>query len=412
MFPDIAYLDWIVGRPEQAEYDLGSSDLRRAPAGSQTSAQAHETVAPPALADLPTPERTLEEQLADLYGVAPENVLVTAGATHANFLAAAAALREAGADDNLSAGEAFGGRMLVEAPGYEPLVATPAGLGATVDRFRRPESEGYPLDADRIAAAMVEDEEDEETALVTVTNRHNPSGRRVGRNALAEVAEVVADANPDARLLVDEVYAPFDSELRDGEDESKDNESGSKGTVRDASAGETPTGAFGSPTAAGLPNAVVTNSLTKFLGFSGVRIGWLIADEAFVARARRVKHHVPAVAEPSSLLARRGLARAPELALDSRKRIRANHDALASFLAERDDLSGRVEPGCTYAFLEHEFADGDRVAEAAWEEGVLVVPGRFFCDSDRFRIAACRQPEAVRRGLDRLGDVLDSLGEA
>jgi aspartate/methionine/tyrosine aminotransferase len=410
VFPDIAYIDWIVGRPERVEYDLGSSDLRRAQGDPGT-------VVPPALADVPTPEATIAEQLADAYGVGPENVLLTAGATHANLLAAAAALREAGEEADRDAGEGAPARVLVEEPGYEPLLATPDGLGASVDRFRRPKSDGYALDPDRIAAELTEDAA---TAMVTVTNRHNPSGRRVGRDALAEAAEVAGDAN--ARLLVDEVYASFDGEMsedeygdnnpssRDIERRSKGNDSVDRSVERKLKADETATGPFGGPTAAGVPNAVVTNSLTKFFGFPGVRLGWLVADEEFVAHARRVKHHVPAVAEPSRLLARRALARAPELAADSRERIRTNHDALAGFLADREDLSGRVEPGCTYAFLEHEHADGTEVASVAWEEGVLVVPGRFFDEPDSFRIAACRNPETVRAGLDRLGDVLDSLG--
>jgi aspartate/methionine/tyrosine aminotransferase len=80
-------------------------------------------------------------------------------------------------------------------------------------------------------------------------------------------------------------------------------------------------------------------------------------------------------------------------------------------VADREDLSGRVEPGCTYAFLEHESADGTEVAQAAWEQGLLVVPGRFFDDTDSFRVGACRDTETVRAGLDRLGEVLDALDE-
>lgn len=380
MFPDIAYLEWIDGRPEAATYDLGSSDLRR------ESADAREVV-PPVLANVPAPDANVEELLADAYGVEPENVLVTAGATHANFLAVAAALSNAGsaadaadaanADDGED-GDATTDRVLVEKPGYEPLLATPAGLGATVDRFRRPAEADYRLDADRVAAAVVED-----TALVTVTNRHNPSGRHAGRDELAAVAEVAVDA--DVRLLVDEVYAPFRTDPDDGP--------------------------FGGTTAAGLPNTVVTNSLTKFFGFGPVRLGWLIADAEFVERARSVAYHVPAVAVPSRRLAARALADETELAAGSRERIRANHDALATFVSARDDLTGRVEQGCTYAFLEHESADGTELAQAAWERDVLVVPGRFFDDPGRFRISAGHEPEATRAALDRFGEVLDELGD-
>lgn len=375
MFPDIAYLDWISGRPEAAEFDLGSSDLRRAPP------EAGEIV-PPSLESMsdPGPDWTVEALLADEYDVALENVLVTAGATHANFLTFAAALGEAEeSTDAEDEDEEANARVLVEKPGYEPLRETPRGLGATLDRFRRPEEADYQLEPSRVAGALVED-----TACVVVTNRHNPSGRKVDRATLAAVAEEAADE--DARLLVDEVYAPFSA------DEAA--------------------GALGGPTAAGLPDTVVTNSLTKFLGYGDVRLGWLIADEAFVDRARKVAHHVPAVAEPSRRLARRVLAGAPDLASESRERLRTNRDLLASFVAERDDLSGFVPRACTYAFLEHETADGDFVTQAAWERGVLVVPGRFFDDPGRFRLSVCGAPEDMRAGLDRLDLVLSGLESA
>ncbi|WP_158056869.1 pyridoxal phosphate-dependent aminotransferase [Halorussus halophilus] len=378
MFPDIEYLDWITGRPERAEFDLGSSDLRRTPPGP-------DEVVPPALAGLPAPPEdvTVEALLADAYDVAPENVLVTAGATHANFLAVAATLRDPSEDE----GDATAGsdeesaatatdRVLVEKPGYEPLTATPAGLGATVDRFRRPTEDDYALDPGRVEGAMTAD-----TTCVTVTNRHNPSGRRVSRETLSEVARTVADA--DARLLVDEVYAPFGAKPVEG--------------------------AFGGPTAASLPYTVVTNSLTKFFGFGGVRLGWLIADEEFVERAQQVKYHVPAVAEPSRRLARRALAHASELAAESRDRIRANHDLLAELVATREDVSGYVADSCPFAFLAHDSADGDEVTAAAWEADTLVSPGRFFDDPEKFRVGVCQESQNMQEAVSRFGAVADEL---
>jgi aspartate/methionine/tyrosine aminotransferase len=367
VFPDIEYLDWIAGRPEDATHDLGASDLRRElPDGD---------LVPPALDGIESPEADLETQLADVYGVGTENVLVTAGATHANFLAVAAALARDEDGDDGAEPDRSNQRVLVEKPGYEPLVATPRGLGATVDRFLRPAEDDFALDADRVAAAV-----SDATSCITVTNRHNPSGRREGRETLATASRVAADA--EATLLVDEVYAPF-------------------GTAR-------VDGPFGGPTAAALPNTVVTNSLTKFFGFGPLRVGWLVADAAFVERARSVAFHLPAVASPSVALARRALADADELGASSRDRIAANRDLLTSFVAEHD-LTGTVPPGSTYGFFAHESADGDAVTEAAWEQGVLVVPGRFFDDADRFRLSLGHDPASVREALAALDGVLDDL---
>jgi aspartate/methionine/tyrosine aminotransferase len=354
VFPRIEYLHWIEGRAEAAEHDLGSTDLRLGDPLDR-------------LGDRPDPAGgvTLQALLAEAVGVGESRVLVTAGATHANFLAIAAALD--GSD----------GSVLVESPGYEPLAATPAGFGATVRRFDRPPDADYALDTDRVAGALTD-----ETTLVAVTDRHNPSGRRASAASLDAVAEVVGDA--DARLLVDEVYAPF-------------------GDDPDADAN------FGAGTAAGLEHAVVTGSLTKFFGLGDLRIGWMVAEPPFLERVREISAHVPTVSALTKRLAARLLADPTAATTRARARASTNATRLQTFLRERSSLEGTVHEPCPFAFPAHTSADGDRVAEAAWDAGVLVVPGRFFGDPDRFRIAAAAGPAVTQRALDAFGAVLDGL---
>lgn len=359
MFEPMPYLKWIHGRPTEATYDLGSSDLRTyRPAGE---------VVPEPLAGLeqPADPPALSTSIAAEYGVDESQVVVTAGATHANFLAVAAALALADGD-----------KVVVEKPGYGPLVHTPAGLGGDIQRFRRPAEDGFELDPGRVSGVITD-----QTALVTVTNRHNPSGRLTSRDELATVAAAAEEAG--SRLLVDEVYGPYVEE--DG---------GS---------------AFGGVTAAGLPGLVATGSLTKFHGLGGLQIGWLVAGEAFAERARSVRSHVPSVAAPSRALAKRFFAHREELVAASREHLRRNNELLAAFVHDREDLSGRVPDGCTFGFVEHERADGDELAEAAWDAGILVVPGRFFDMPRGIRLSAGRDTEEVRAGLEAFGELLDGL---
>ncbi|MFC5366771.1 pyridoxal phosphate-dependent aminotransferase [Salinirubrum litoreum] len=399
MFPAMPYLRWIDGRPATATYDLGSSDLR-----PDTPTDG---VVPRPLAgyeDPPT-DASLREQLAAAYGVTPEEVLVTAGATHANFLAEVTALSLTDGDDSDDVSEttAEGAdsstdsepQVLVEKPGYQPLTATAASLGANVNRFLRPPDDDYRLSPTRVENAVTD-----EFALVTVTNRHNPSGRLTTRETLTAVARVAADAG--GFLLVDEVYAPYVGTAGTTGDTAGDPQSATDGTA-------TARTAFGGVTAAGLPNTVTTGSLTKFYGLGGLRIGWLIAPTRFVARARTVATHVPAVAEPSRVLARRALHHEERLAERQRALLAENHDRLSSFVADRGDLSGTVHAGSSFALLAHESADGDTVAERAWDEGLLVVPGRFFDRTESFRLSLGRDAEEVAGGLRVLGDVLDAV---
>lgn len=359
MFPRVEYIHWIDGRAERARHDLATSDL-------SFDRPASSTVVPSALEGLPDPDdgTALEDLLADAYAVESANVLVTAGATHAYVLAVAAALD--GADV----------RVLVELPGYEPLRRTPEALGATVDRFRRPEEANYPLDPARVEAAVGED-----TALAVTTNRHNPSGRLADRETIGAAAAAAEAAG--ARLLVDEVYAPYTAARDDG--------------------------AFGGPTAAGLNGAVVTGSLTKFHGLGGLRVGWIVADEQFLERVAEAYAYLPVRAAPSTALGRRALHNADEVARRARERLRENHDVLRAFVADRGDLRGPVDDGAPFAFLAHDEHDGDAVAEAAWDRDLLVVPGRFFEDSDRFRVSLGGDPGAMNEALDALGATLDAL---
>jgi len=379
VFPNIPYLSWIEGRPEAVAHDLASSDLRPATLPTEpVPVRLREHADPPE-------DVTLDALLADAYDVEVDEVLVTAGATNANALAFAVAAEapetvtsaiEETADDGPD-GDAdddeWTSRVLVEKPGYEPHTATPRGFGVIVDQFQRPEG---ILDAVRVDAAI-----QDATALVVVSDRHNPTGRRTNRDALRESVAAATDAG--ARVLVDEVYAHY------------------------ATAPEP--GPFGAPTAAELDGTVVTGSLTKFLGFGGLRIGWLVADAEFVSAAERVQRHFPGIAEPSRQLARRALASHDALAAPQRERIKRNHDLLADFVADRPRLAGVVYDGVTYALVQHDDLDGDELAERALDAGVLVVPGRFFNRPEYVRISLGRPTEQAGAALDALANVLDDV---
>lgn len=366
MFPRIEYLEWMEGRPDAALHDLAASDLR----GDRDTGTASPDILEPY--QDPPAGISLETQLATLYGVDPEHVMVTAGASHANFIVAATmidAATDAGIEEP---------RTLVELPGYEPLVKTPDALGATVDRFRRTPDTGYALDPDRIDNAF-----DDDTIAVTLTNRHNPSGYPTDRDTLADIA-AIARAN-DSRVHVDEVYAPY---TRDDDGP----------------------GPFGGPTAAGLDDVVITNSLTKYFGLGDVRIGWIVADPSFIQRARTVLAHTPHAADTSRALARRALHAHDSLTNRANDLLTENTDLLETYLADHPTLSGTVYGDAPYATVTHATVDGDTLAATAADAGVLIVPGRFFGDADTVRLSLGRAPTACAASLDALDAAIADLG--
>jgi aspartate/methionine/tyrosine aminotransferase len=83
----------------------------------------------------------LLDAIAARYGVSGDRVTTAQGTSGANFLAFAALLQP-------------GDDVLVERPGYDPLLAAPRLLGANIVRFERRFDEGYALDPERVARAI------------------------------------------------------------------------------------------------------------------------------------------------------------------------------------------------------------------------------------------------------------------
>ena len=83
----------------------------------------------------------LQESLAKKCDVRPQNVVAAIGTSMANHLAMAALVEP-------------GDEVLIEAPAYDPLLATAEYLGATVKRFERKAADGFRIDPQAIDDAV------------------------------------------------------------------------------------------------------------------------------------------------------------------------------------------------------------------------------------------------------------------
>lgn len=303
----------------------------------------------------------LLERLSKKLGVPPEGILTAAGTSMANALAMIVALEG-------------GGEALIEHPTYELLVSGARHFGAEVRRFRRDPAEGFRLDPEAVARAVTP-----KTRLILITNLHNPSSALAEGEPLRRVGEIAREAG--SRVLVDEVYL-------------------------DALFEETP------PSAALLgPEFVVTGSLTKVYGLSGLRCGWIAADPDFIRRAWRVNDFYGAspvhAAERMSAFA---LDRLDRYARRAKAILDANRPRLNALLDRHPELSLRRPEHGTVVF--------PRLARGSVEDFVrrlretyetTVVPGRFFEMPDHMRIGIGGSPETVAEGLERLGRALEEF---
>lgn len=301
----------------------------------------------------------LVEAIAARYGVSTERVCTAPGTSGANFLALAALVRS-------------GEEILVERPTYDPLLGAARLLGARVRRFERRFEHRFQPDPDEVRDRLGPD-----TRAVVLTNLHNPSGVRIRREALIEIAGAAAEVG--AAVLVDEVY------LEAGFEDPPP------------------------PGATLVPNVVSTNSLTKAWGLAGLRAGWALASPEVAERMRRVRDVVDAVGSfPSDAIATVAFGRLDRLLTRARSILEPNLARLRAVLSESPAVEWVPPAGGPVAFprLRGE-PDAEPFVEWALERyGLGLVPGRFFESPGHFRVAVGRHPRKVGPALDRLADAL------
>ncbi|MDP8980811.1 MAG: aminotransferase class I/II-fold pyridoxal phosphate-dependent enzyme [Acidobacteriota bacterium] len=303
----------------------------------------------------------LQARLAAHCGVEKENVVTAAGTSMANLLALAAILEP-------------GDQALVEHPTYELLLAALGYLQADIRRFERTPESGFALDPRAIERAITT-----RTKVIVLTNLHNPSSALADQATLRAVGEIARGVG--ARVLVDEVYL-------------------------DAVFDDTP------PTAFQLgPQFVVTNSLTKVYGLSGLRCGWILAEPGLARRIWQLDDLFdvnPAhVAERLSCLA---LANLGPICARSRALLDANRPLLNQFFATRSDLEVHPLESGTVAFPRLLSGTVDRLCDLLRSKyEATVVPGSFFEMPDHFRIGIATETPVLVEGLHRLASALDSL---
>ncbi|MBC8032141.1 MAG: pyridoxal phosphate-dependent aminotransferase [Pyrinomonadaceae bacterium] len=303
----------------------------------------------------------LVDALAERYRVERECVVTAAGTSFANHLALAALIEP-------------GDEILLESPAYEPLLATARFLGAQVKRFQRKFENGF-----RLTAAEIEPHLSPQTKLIVLTNLHNPTGVAADMGDLKEIGELAWKRN--ARVLIDEVYLEMLFE-------------------------ESPQTAFHLG-----PEFVVTSSLTKAFGLSGLRCGWILAAPELAKSMWRLNDLFAATpVHAGERLSVTALQQLPAIAERSRQRLDENRGLLNQFLDGRDDLEVVRPPFGSIMFPRVKDETADKLIALLREKyETSVVPGRFFEMPAHFRVGLGGDRETLAEGLDRLGSALDDL---
>lgn len=303
--------------------------------------------------------------IAKRYRVPKESVVSAVGTSMANYLALAAITEP-------------GDEILVEQPTYELILSTAKYLGLQIRRFVRRAENDFAIDLDEVKRNLTS-----KTKAIIICNFHNPTGAFTPDSDLREIGKLASKVG--AYVVVDEVYRemlyesePHTSFLIDPE------------------------------------RFIVTNSLTKGYGLSGLRCGWVLAAPQLARRMYGINDlHGATFAYPAELLSVIAFAKLPQITAKVKSILDANRRYLLDFLRGRDDLDYFWPEYGTVVFPRLKNGDVEAFCNMLRDTfDTRVVPGSFFEDPQRFRIGVGGETESVRAALQQLTLGLNSYSSA
>jgi aspartate/methionine/tyrosine aminotransferase len=161
-----------------------------------------------------------------------KNVLITAGAASALFIVSTSLLDK---EDHL----------IVVRPNYASNIETPRAIGCEIDYVDLKFENNFSVSVDEIRSKIRPN-----TKLISITHPHNPTGMVITQDIMFELAALAEKNN--CYLLVDETYRELNIENC-------------------------------YPLGASLHNRIISvSSVSKAFGLPGIRIGWLITQNAYL----------------------------------------------------------------------------------------------------------------------------------
>lgn len=302
---------------------------------------------------------------AGLDGICqPDDVLITAGAAEANYLAIMQTLEP-------------GDEIVTERPGWPQAEVLAKARGATVRIVERREDQNWDLPLDELANLVTP-----RTRMIFLSNPNNPTGRLLGHQDLLRLVEIARPVG--AWLLVDEVYAGLEW------------------------------GGERAPSIAGLyERGITTGSVSKALGLQGLRTGWMICrDPELIMDAVILRENSSEImnilGEAIAEIALRPDRYAAALT-QARKQGQANLDRLDRFVSDTAGLSWhRPEAGLIGLARLPDGINGDAFAKRllAAPYRTFLLPGSAYHCPDHIRLGVGGNAADLEKGLPRIAQLL------
>ena len=305
----------------------------------------------------------LRAAIAEMQGVKAEAVQVVTGASEALLVLMWLAAER-------------GANVILPRPGYPPFSALPESLGLESRYYALRKENDFRIDVEEIKKLA-----DGNTKLILVNSPHNPTGATISDAELDSLHEFTSSRG--IQLVTDEVYHPI---------------------------------YHGSATrsAARLPRATVIHDFSKAFPLSGIRIGWMIEQDAKLRERYWNARTYFSICNNTAgeMLAEIAMRHRDRILGKTQETATQNLRLLEDFMAEHGETLGWTRPGGGMtAFPWLRSGENSRgLCQAAAEHGILLAPGDCFDEacSSHFRLGFAAVTEKFPEALDRLGEFVRS----
>ncbi|OOZ15135.1 hypothetical protein BOW35_06125 [Solemya velum gill symbiont] len=365
IIPRIELFEWLQNNHERAQYVLASSKMKGL--SKQEYDELVQYNLEPEL-DLgrgdPRGANEFKQILMEIYDCGMENIVSASGGTQANFLVFLSTLKKKD-------------EFIVEQPGYQPMWLTPKMMGARKILWPRRFEDGFRLDIDALEELITD-----RTKLIVLTNPNNPTGVVADRESeIRKIAEIAKAKG--TYVLIDEIFL-------DGADKQQ-------------------------VSAYGLPNVIITSSMTKVYGLGGQRTGWIIALKIIAAKCQHAKAHTnDSSSYVGELMNAHALRKARKLLVQRfHKLSTSNLLVLDEWMEANQDIVEWVRPhGGIMCFPKYRvnMSSIELCNMLLDDHGVMVNPGEYFNMDGHIRLGYACSEDVLRNGLNALGNGLKALG--
>jgi len=291
-------------------------------------------------------ERLFRRTVASLHSVEEKNVTSTIGGSQAIFIAASIMAMNHE-------------KVSIPVPEYEPMFSVAEMVGLSINRIKTGDFPG------------------KETSFM-LSDPNNPCGVRYRREAIEQIAEMVAENNTHA--LIDEAFMDFSYEKPQRIKVSK--------------------------------GAIFSNTLSKFYGLGFMRTGYVISDEETIARVNHLRSLFTGGSSSYILwIAAQILQKRDYFYGKAKKLVDVNRKIVADFADETGLVTEAGSGSAPYCLMRYK-SKINSVDLCRWvlsKTGVLLSSGEYFGSERSFRLCFTLETERLTEAVELLTGFFKAL---